>query len=105
MTVTGVTTEIVTTADVAEIPAAVATAVSEYEPAVANAEVRANGAATTDPKSNLFAKNWTFVTVPLPTEALARIFMVAGAANTAPVKGLVRVTEGGGGATAGVVRL
>jgi hypothetical protein len=95
--VTGVgdTTVIFTTDDVAESPDAVATAFKAYEPAFGRLPVTANGDVVACPNDVAPAKYSTFVTVPPVTEAVARRLTLAGAENTAPETGLVRVTVGG----------
>ena len=66
-----------------------------------------NGADCFEPNEFAPAKNSTLVTEPELTAALAVIDTFAGAANTAPLVGVVMFTVGvGGGATlAGVVRV
>ena len=94
-----------TTAEVAETPAAVATAVSAYEFAVKLPVVILNGALVTDPKKVALPKNDTLVTVPLLTVALAPRWILAGAENTALLAGFVMLTEGGGAASGAVERV
>src|SRR5258708_292591 len=54
-----------------------------------------NGATVTAPCEAPLAKNSTLVTVPPLTEASAPRLTFAGAAKTAPLAGLVMVTDGG----------
>lgn len=103
---TGVTTLMFTTEEVAETPAAVATAMSPFEPALRLSAVMLKGGDWLEPTGELLSKKDTFVTVPLLTLALAEILTFAGAAKTAFGAGLVMLTVGvGGGAAAGVVRV
>ena len=57
LTFVGLITDIFTIEEVAEIPAAVATADSAYAPAASGLEVSVNGAAMTDPSKLELAKN------------------------------------------------
>ena len=50
-----------------------------------------------DPNVTPLAKNWTLVTVPALTTALAVMTTLAGAAKTSPLTGLVILTAGAGG--------
>src|SRR5882724_9783270 len=102
---TGVTTLILTTDDVVEIPPAVATDLSATGPALKLLAVMLNGALWREPIKELFAKNATLVTVPPPTVAPAAIATFAGTAKVAPLAGLVTVTTGEGETTAGVERV
>ena len=90
----GNTTVIWTTAEVPVIPEAVATAVRVYAPAARLLAVILKGLVWADPKRVVWLKNETFVTVPLPTVALAEMVTLAGAAKMAFAEGLVRVTVG-----------
>src|ERR1051325_5601303 len=96
-TATGVTTLIVTGADVADIPLAVATAVNWYEPAAMMFPVTLNGDTVALPSDVVPAKYSTWVTVPPLTLASALRAKLTGAAKTAPLVGVVRVTAGGSG--------
>jgi hypothetical protein len=98
-TVGNARTVTLTTTDVAETPAAVATAVSAYGPAAKLLAVIPKGDVWLEPNSKPLPKNETFVTVPLLTEALAEMVTSAGAAKVAPLEGLVMETVGVGGVT------
>ena len=78
------------------MPAAVATAVSEYEPVAMLLETDVNGATVAEPsKVVVLAKNCTLVTGPAPGEVLAPSLRFAGAAKTAAFAGFVKLTVGG----------
>ncbi len=104
-TETGATTEIFTTADVAETPEAVAIAVSAYDPADKFDATTLNGDALTLAKITPLVRKATFVIVPLETVAAAEILTLAGAEKTVLVGGFVIVIEGPGATAAGVERV
>src|SRR5215831_9930664 len=104
-TAVGATTVTWTTAEVPEIPPAVATALMAYVPAPRALAVKLKGAVWTDPHKVLLAKKETLVTVVPPLiVALAETVTSAGATKTAPLVGLTIVTVGAV-ATAGVERV
>src|ERR1041385_2569839 len=95
LTAVGVTTLKLTTADVLEMPPAVATAFSAYEPAGNPFAIRLKGGLCTEPSGVVLLRKVTFVTVPPAILAIAPNLTSAGAANTAPAAGFVIVTVGG----------
>jgi hypothetical protein len=98
------TTLMFTTAEVREIPPAVATALSEYCPAARLFNVRLKGDEVSEPKGEVPSKKETLVTEPPLEVASATMVTSAGAVKTAPFVGLVMLTLGGV-AAAGVERV
>src|SRR5579862_3220439 len=105
VTAPGATTVTFTAVEVAEIPAAVATAVNAYDPAGRLLAVTVNGEFVLEPRELVPTKNATLVTVPLLTVALAVTLKVAGAVNTELLVGVVMFTVGVGGAAGAVPRI
>jgi hypothetical protein len=94
VTATGVTTVIFTTADVADKPPAVATALRPYAFARGKLPATLKGGTVEWPSEVVPAKYSTFVTVPPLTVAFAVRLTLAGAAKVAPAIGLVMLTVG-----------
>jgi hypothetical protein len=83
-----------TTEEVADRPAAVATAFKEYDPGFGRLPVTVNGVVVACPSTVVPEKYDTFVTVPPLTEAEAFRLTLAGAAKTAPLVGELMLTVG-----------
>ena len=93
---TGVTTETLTTDEVARSPlASLATALRAYALAARLLTLRLKGAVRVLPNEVDPLKNWTLVTELLLLEAVALRVPVQGAAKVEPLAGLVMLTLGG----------
>ena len=76
-------------------PLSVATAENVYAPAGRLLTDAEYGGLMLFPSTLVPCRNWTFVTEPSESEALAVRVKDAGAANTEPLPGVVKATVGG----------